>query len=61
MKSRRLMMSLGVVLLSVSALAFAQSEAQKSDAQKSFDHLKTLAGSWQGPVTMVPRYRSRCA
>lgn len=54
MKSRRLVMSLGVVLLSVSALAFAQSEAQKSDAQKSFDHLKTLAGSWQGPVTMVP-------
>src|SRR6266853_5653020 len=54
MKTSRLMMSLGVVLLSVSALAFAQSEAQKSDAQKSFDHLKTLAGSWQGPVTMVP-------
>jgi hypothetical protein len=48
------MMSIGVVLLSVSALAFAQSEAQKSDVQKSFDHLKTLAGSWQGPVTVVP-------
>jgi hypothetical protein len=59
MKSRRFMLSLGVVLLSLSALAFAQSEVQKSevpksDAQKSFDQLKTLAGSWQGPVTMVP-------
>ena len=54
MKSRRLMMSLVVLLMSISALAFAQSEAQKSDAQKSFDHLKTLAGSWQGPVTVVP-------
>ena len=59
MKSRRLILSLGVVLLSLSGLAFAQSEAQKSeapksDAQKSFDQLKTLAGSWQGPVTMVP-------
>jgi hypothetical protein len=54
MKSHRLMMSIAVVLLSLSALAFAQSETQKSDAQKSFDHLKTLAGSWQGPVTVVP-------
>jgi hypothetical protein len=41
MKSPRLM--LAVVLLSLSAVAFAQ-----SDAQKSFDQLKTLAGSWDG-------------
>jgi hypothetical protein len=32
-----------VVLMSLSAVAFAQ-----SDAQKSFDKLKTLAGSWAG-------------
>jgi hypothetical protein len=41
MKSLRFM--LPVVLLALSAAAFAQ-----SDAQKSFDKLKTLAGSWEG-------------
>jgi hypothetical protein len=38
-----------VALMSLSAVAFAQ-----SDAQKSFDKLKTLAGSWEGPVTIDP-------
>jgi hypothetical protein len=47
MKSLRFMLS--VVLLALSTLAFAQ-----SDAQKSFDKLKTLAGSWEGHVTTVP-------
>ena len=47
MKSLRLI--LPVVLMSLSTLAFAQ-----SDAQKSFDQLKTLAGSWEGRVTTVP-------
>ena len=47
MKSHRFMLS--VVLISLSAVAFAQ-----TDAQKSFDKLKTLAGSWEGPVTAVP-------
>jgi hypothetical protein len=37
------------VLLSLSTVAFGQ-----SDAQKSFDKLKTLAGSWEGHVTAVP-------
>src|SRR4051812_23061810 len=37
---------LPVVLLSLSALAFAQTEAQKS-----FDQLKTLAGSWDGVLS----------
>ena len=46
MKSR---LVLAVALLSVSTLAFAQ-----SDAQKSFDKMKTLAGSWEGRVTTVP-------
>jgi hypothetical protein len=55
MKYRRPMMSIAV-LLSLSALAFAQSEpqkpeAQKSDAQKSFDKMKTLAGSWEGVLS----------
>jgi hypothetical protein len=41
MKFLRFMLS--VVLMSLSTVAFAQ-----SDAQKSFDKLKTLAGSWEG-------------
>jgi hypothetical protein len=44
---------LSVVLLSLSTMAFAQSATQ-SDAQKSFDKLKTLAGSWEGHVTTIP-------
>jgi hypothetical protein len=47
MKSLRLL--LPVVLISLSIMAFAQ-----SDAQKSFDKMKTLAGSWQGRITTVP-------
>jgi len=54
MKSARML--LPVILLSLSAATIAQSNTQKpqSDAQKSFDKLKILAGSWQGPVTVVP-------
>src|ERR1700730_4602101 len=52
MKSLRFMLS--VVLMSLSTVAFAQSDAQQSDAQKSFDKLKTLAGSWEGHVSTVP-------
>jgi hypothetical protein len=61
MKSLRIMLS--VAVLSLSAMAFAQSDAHqhsaqsnapKSDAQKSFDKLKTLAGSWQASVTTDP-------
>jgi hypothetical protein len=47
MKPQRFM--LFAVLLSLSTVAFGQ-----SDAQKSFDKLKTLAGSWEGHVTAVP-------
>jgi hypothetical protein len=47
MKSLRFL--LPVVLMSLSTAAYAQ-----SDAQKSFDKLKTLAGSWEGHVTTVP-------
>src|SRR5436853_4221467 len=48
MKSLRFMLS--VVLVSLSTVAFAQ-----SDAQKSFDKLKTLAGSWEGHVATLPQ------
>ena len=52
------MKSLLTALL-LSSLAFAQhdmqkSQPQKSEAQKSFDILKTLAGSWQGAVSVDP-------
>ena len=40
---------LSIVLLSLSTVAFAQ-----SDANKSFTELKTLAGNWEGPVTVIP-------
>ena len=67
MKSLRFLLS--VVLMSLSTLAFAQSDAQKpaaqmsdahksmdkpapSEAQKSFDTMKTFAGDWEGPVAV---------
>ena len=55
MKSRRFV--LPVVLMSLTAVAFAQSVAPPvvpSDAQKSFNQLKTLAGMWTGPVKLDP-------
>ena len=57
---------LSVVLLSLATVAFAQSDAQKpvahtdapkplqTEAQKSFEKLKTLAGSWEAHVTTDP-------
>jgi len=48
MKSPRTVLFFALIILS--AAAFAQ-----TDAQKSFDNLKTLAGSWQGHVTTVPK------
>src|ERR1700730_8341945 len=57
MKSLRPILS--VVLMSLATVAFAQSDAPRpvaqSDAQRSFDKLKTLAGSWEGQVTTVPQ------
>src|ERR1700730_11431898 len=59
MKSLRLMLS--VVVLSLSTVAFAQSEAQKSsvasvpsEAQRSFTTMKNLAGEWDAPVREMP-------
>ena len=51
MKSRNLILAL--FLLALSSAAFAQ-----SDAQKSFDQLKTLAGSWEGQLTTIPHQSS---
>src|SRR5260370_18281271 len=56
MKSLRLV--LAVVLLSLSNVAFAQSDAPKSsvapvpyEAQKSFTTMKSLGGEWEGAIT----------
>jgi hypothetical protein len=48
MKSLRIL--LPVVLVALSTMAVAQ-----SDAQKSFDKIKTLAGTWVGKVTTDPK------
>jgi hypothetical protein len=57
MKCSRFMLS-AAVLMSLAAVAFAQSDMGKavapSEAQKSFDTLKALAGSWEGRLTTVP-------
>ncbi len=52
MKSR---IAFTVVFVLIAATAFAAdvAVATQSDAQKSFDQLKTLAGEWEGPVTVA--------
>ena len=59
MKSLCLM--LFVALMSLTTVASAQHEAHKAtdqiappEAQKSFDTMKSLAGNWEGPVTVDP-------
>jgi len=53
MKSR---IALSVLFVLIAAGAFASdATATQSDAQKSFDKMKTLAGSWEGIVTTVPQ------
>ncbi len=58
MKSLRFVLT--AVLLSLATGAFAQNHdmpkpaAAKSDAQVSFDTIKTLAGTWEGSVTLDP-------
>jgi hypothetical protein len=60
MKSIRF--TLPAILVLLAALAVAQSDSQKptdkvapSEAQKSFAELKSLAGTWQGEFTTVPK------
>jgi hypothetical protein len=43
-------MLLVVVLISLTTVTFAQ-PVVPSDAHKAFDLMKTLAGTWQGPIT----------
>jgi len=59
MKTISLMLFAG--LMSLSTVAFAQHDAHKAaeqvappEAQKSFETMKSLAGNWEGPVTVDP-------
>jgi len=57
---RRIFSVVVVILFSLSTLAFAQSHehessGQKSEAQKSFETMKSLAGSWNGRL-FVPEH-----
>jgi hypothetical protein len=45
--------ALSLVLLSFSTLAFGQASGQAA-AEKSFDRIKSLAGTWEGTLTTVP-------
>ena len=52
-------LSLLICLLAIAVVTLSQ-ETQKpavaqSDAQKGFETMKTLAGSWEGPLTTVPK------
>jgi hypothetical protein len=54
---KSLCLALSVALISVVTAAFAQSTATpapKTEAQKSFDLMKTLAGNWEGRVSLDP-------
>lgn len=55
---RRIFSVVVVILLSLSTLAFAQSHehessGQKTEAQKSFETMKSLAGSWNGRLSVM--------
>src|SRR5262245_61638673 len=63
-KMKSLRFAVFAILVSFSCAAFAQSteqkseakkpQAPKSEAQKAFEKLKTLAGQWEGPVSVQP-------
>jgi hypothetical protein len=57
MKSRMFCWTLAVALVICGAVIFARAAEKTdtpSDAQKSFDTMKSLAGTWQGPVKVDP-------
>ena len=56
MKSLRFVLLLTLMLIVMFGLPWwgTASAAGESEAQKSFTQLKTLAGTWQGPVTATP-------
>lgn len=53
MKSLRLALTMASAL-ALCTIAFAQSATQKSNAEMSFDRLKSLAGTWKGAISVDP-------
>jgi hypothetical protein len=52
----KLRIATSLLFVLIAATAFAtDTPATQTDAQKSFDKLKTLAGSWEGHVTTSPQ------
>jgi hypothetical protein len=54
---RPLQISLSVAVISLATMAFARAgttSAPKAEGQESFDIMKSLAGNWEGPVTLDP-------
>ena len=46
---------LTIAVMSLSTVALPKSDVQsQSEAQKSFDTMKSLSGNWEGPVTVDP-------
>ena len=57
MKSLRLALTMATVLALCTiafTTAFAQSATQRSNAEMSFDKLKSLAGTWKGAISVDP-------
>lgn len=57
MKSLRIALSIGFLMALCTLTftqAFAQPEGKKTEAQMSFDKLKTLAGTWKGAIKVEP-------
>jgi hypothetical protein len=54
MKTLRLIFPSGLLILSILLVSFTKPAFAQSGADKSFDVMKTLAGEWQGPVTVEP-------
>jgi hypothetical protein len=50
----RIAISLLFTLIAAAAVFAAHTQTPPSEAQKSFDEMKTLAGSWEGRVTTIP-------
>jgi hypothetical protein len=51
----RSLLTLSLLVFSTFALAQNAQSAPPSDAEKSFDAIKNLAGTWNGKVTMNPK------
>lgn len=54
MRTLRQMRPTGILVLSLLLLLFTRISSAQSEAEKSFEAMKTLAGDWQGPVTVEP-------